>query len=289
MSLEAFLQAAWRDHGDQPEAVACRLAEALPLVESPADFGPFVRLLTHVFGEHLGEWQRGLNLLGALTRVPAFDDSILARGPVTRGTAMLRYAGGDHSALAGLSDEDATYALASAADALAARGQIALAIEALSKATARAPATLTTEHPAVRALAVCGNNLSVALEKLPALGRVEGHAMIAAAETGLRYWKLAGTWLEEERAEYQLSRCQLRVGEIDAAMASIGRCIDVCVRNNAEPLELFFGYAVQAVLYRTKGELAPFTQSRDAALGQYVLIPDGDRKWCDREYQELEG
>lgn len=287
MSFETFLQTAWRDHGDHPEAVAARLAEALPLVESRADFGPFVRLLTHVYGEHLGEWQRGVDLLDALTRVPAFDDSALVRGPVIRGTAMLRYANGEHSAMAELSESDATYALASAADALAARGQIALAIDAFSKAMARAPATLTAEHPAVRALAVCGNNLSTVLEKLPELGLVESHAMIATAETGLRYWKLAGTWLEEERAEYQLSRCQLRAGEIEAATASIGRCIDVCIRNNAEPFELFFGYAVQAVVYRTKGELAAFAQSRGAALRQYALIPDTDQRWCDREYKEI--
>lgn len=289
MPLESFLQTAWRDHGDHPEAVAARLAQALPLVESPADFGPFVRLLTHVYGEHLGEWQRGVKLLEALARVPAFDGSTLAKGPVTRGAAMLRYASGDHSALAGLSDDDAGYALASAADALAARGQITMAIDAFSKATARAPASLAAEHPAVHALAVCGNNLSAVLEKSPALGLVERHAMIAAAETGLRYWKLAGTWLEEERAEYQLSRSQLRAGEVDAAMASIGRCIDICSRNNAGPFELFFGYAVQAVVYRAKGEVPAFAQSRGAALMQYALIPDSDKQWCDREYKELGG
>jgi hypothetical protein len=202
---------------------------------------------------------------------------------------MLRYASGDHSALTGLAEDDASYALASAADALAARGQIALAIDAFSIATARAPATLTAEHPAVRALAVCGNNLSVALEKLPELGLVESRTMIASAETGLRYWKLAGTWLEEERAEYQLSRSQLRAAQLDAAIASIGRCIDICIRNTADPFELFFGYAVQAVAYRAKGELAAFAQSRGAALQHYALIPDSERQWCDREFKELEG
>jgi tetratricopeptide (TPR) repeat protein len=289
MSFDALLQAAWRDHGDQPEAVASCLTEALPLIESPTDFGPFVRLLTHVYGEHLGEWQRGLDLLQALTRVPAFDDSTVARGPITRGAAMLRYASGDHSALAGLTDEDATYALATAADALAARGQIAPAIDAFSKAMAHAPATLTTEHPAVRALAVVGNNLSVALEKSPELDLVESQAMIAAAEAGLRYWKIAGTWLEEERAEYQLSLSRLRAGDLDAALESIDRCIEICTRYDAEPFELFFGYAVQAVVYQAKGDLAAFAQSRGAAMAEYANIPDSERAWCNREHNELGG
>ncbi|MDB5860663.1 MAG: hypothetical protein JWQ76_4352 [Ramlibacter sp.] len=289
MTLQSFLQAGWRDHGDHPEDVAIRLAESLALVEAPADVAPFVRLLTHVHGEHLGQWQRGIDLLEALARVPAFDGSALVRGPVMRGTAMLRFVGGDPSALEGLSDEDATHALASAADALAARGQVASAIAAFSLALARVPDTLDKEHPAARALAVCGNNFSAVLEKSADLGPAETRAMIAAAETGLRYWKLAGTWLEEERADYQLSRCQLRAGDVEAAMASIDRCIAVCTRNDAPPFELFFGHAVRAVLHRVRGEHAAFVESRRAALEHYVLIPADEQRWCEREHTELGG
>lgn len=287
VTLQSVLQSGWRDHGDHPEDVASRLAESFALVAAPADIGPFVRLLAHVCGEHLGQWQRGVELLEALTRMPAFDGSELASGPVTRATAMLRYAGGDPSALEGLSDEDATYALAIAADALAARGQMAQAIDAFFQALARAPGTPATGHPVVHALAVTGNNLSAALEKSAVLGPVERDAMIAAAETGLRHWKLAGTWLEEERAEYQLARCQLRAGDAGAALASIDRCIAVCTRNAAPPFELFFGHAVRAVACRAMGNLAAFAESRQVALQQHALVPAEERQWCEREYQEL--
>jgi hypothetical protein len=105
----------------------------------------------------------------------------------------------------------------------------------------------------------------------------------------LRYWKLAGTWLEEERAEYQLSRSRLRVGDTGAAMASIDRCIDICTRNGAPPFEMFFGYAVKAVVHRAKGESTEFAANRRIALEQYERIPDSDRQWCARERDEIGG
>ena len=287
--LQAFLQAGWADHGDHPHEVAARLPHAFALVETPADIGPLVRLLTHVHGEHLGQWQRGVELLDAVQRLPAFDGSDVARGPVTRGRAMLRFAGGDASALQGLSAEDAAHALASAADALAARGQVARAIETLHLALARVPEAPAPGHPLVRTLAVCGNNMSAVLEKSTDLGPAEREAMLLAAATGLRYWKLAGTWLEEERAEYQLARCQLRAGDAAAARDSIDRCIALCGRNAAPAFEQFFGHAVRALACRALGDEAGFAASRQAALLHYGSIPGEEQRWCRREYEELEG
>jgi hypothetical protein len=103
----------------------------------------------------------------------------------------------------------------------------------------------------------------------------------------LRYWKLAGTWLEEERAEYQLARSQLRAEDLNAALASTERCIAVCTRNRAPPFELFFGHAVRALVQRAKGDSSAFAESRRAALEQYALVPADEQKWCEREYKEL--
>lgn len=52
MSFAAFLETAWNDHADQPDAVAARLALALERVEAVADIPPLARLITHVYGEH---------------------------------------------------------------------------------------------------------------------------------------------------------------------------------------------------------------------------------------------
>jgi tetratricopeptide (TPR) repeat protein len=289
MTLHALVEAAWRDHADQSEAVAARLADALALLQGPQDYAPFTRLVTHVYGEHLGQWQRGIDLLESASRLPAFAPGSDADAAVRRGIAVLRLGSGEHAALDRLAVEDRTYALAAAADALGARGDVATAVDFLEQALACAPASLPGDHPAARALAICGNNLSAVLEGKSGLSPDETGAMLAAAACGLRFWKLAGTWLEEERAHYQLARCQLRAGDAAAARTSIDGCIDVCERNDAPPFERFFGHAVRALAARAQGDDAAFEASRRAALAQYALVPEGDRTWCARELGEIGG
>lgn len=164
MTLRALIEEGWRDHGDQPEDVAVRLAGALPLLGQPDDYPPFVRLLTHVYGEHLGEWQRGVGLLEASTRLPSFAPATAASAAVRRGVAALRLGGGDRSAVLGLSDADRAHAFASAADALAARGDLPTAIDYLGQALACASAPIPRDHPAIRALAARAQGDDAAFE-----------------------------------------------------------------------------------------------------------------------------
>ncbi len=288
MTLSDFVAAAWRAHGDESEEVAERIADSLHLVAQPEDVAPFVRLLTHVYGEHLGRWQRGVELLEAIQRSPACDGNAAATEPLRRGIAALRVADGDGAATDSLTEADRAYAFATAADALAARGELGRGIELLERALACVPADLGADHPAIRALAITGNNVSAALEIRETLDARESAAMVRAAEAGLRYWKLAGTWLEEERAEYQLARSLLRAGDVEAARERIDRCIEICRENDAPAFERFFGHAVRALVARAAGDAAGYESHRQAALEHYARVPDGEQSWCDRERSELE-
>lgn len=58
MSFEGFINQCWSDHGDAPEQVADRLSQNISLVTKPADVGPMVHIVTHIFGEHLAQWDR---------------------------------------------------------------------------------------------------------------------------------------------------------------------------------------------------------------------------------------
>ena len=111
--------------------------------------------------------------------------------------------------------------------------------------------------------------------------------MIAAAEGGLKYWKQAGTWLEEERAEYRLARSLLQAGKPDAAIASATRCIEVCAANGAPAFEQFFGYAALALAQRAAVDVAAFTASREHARQLYELVPAAERQWCESDLEEL--
>ena len=247
-TIDTFLESAWSDHADRPQDVADRMAASFDVIQAPEHVPPFVRLLVHVYGEHLGEWQRGVDLLGSLRRLPAVDASTPAVDSIVRGVATLRYASGSPETLNALSPEDQVLALATASSALA--------------------ATLEEKHDRTAS---------------------ETEAMVAAAEAGLKYWKLAGTWLEEERAEYRLARSLLQAGQPSAAIRSAKRCLAVCEQNTAPPFEQFFAHAVVALAHRASGNEASFEAHHRMARSVFEQLPEAERKWCESDLAELNG
>ena len=286
MSFDQFLESAWDDHVDHLEQVAERLLQSLQQVAAPENVAPFVHLLTHVFGEHLGQWQRGVELMQAMRALPACSGSD-AVAALDRGIATMRYANGDGSALVALAVDERVAALASAASALAGHNEFKRALVAYGEALQHASAGLPAGSPAVRALAVGGNNLAAALEEKPERDAVETQGMIAAAEGGLRYWKQAGTWLQEERAEYRLARCLLRAGQAAAALRSGQRCIEICTQNDAPAFEQFFGHAVLALAQRAVGDAQAFAVTRERAQAFFEQVPVAEQRWCESDLKEI--
>jgi tetratricopeptide (TPR) repeat protein len=287
MAIDSFLEAAWNDHADHPQAVADRIAASLQMVQAAGDVPPFVRLLAHVYGEHLGEWQRGCELLDALRATLGFDASEAATTLLDRNIAALRFAGGDACALDPLSAEDRVCALAIAASALAGRGDLDRAIVAFDRALALGRAGLPPGSAAIRALAVGGNNLAVTLEDKRDRSALETRAMVAAAEAGVTYWIQAGTWLEEERAEYRLARSLLQAGEPHAAVEHATRCMAICESHDAAPLERFFAHAALAMAQRAAGNAARFDDDRRMATHFFEQLAAEDRTWCQADLDQL--
>ncbi len=286
MSFDAFLAQAWNDHGDRPREVADRLASSLDVIAATENIPAFAHLATHVFGEHLGEWSRGVELLTSLRRLPAYDRAKSARS-VDRGIAILRYSGGAGDALDALALEDRVSALATASGAFTGRGRFDRAIDAFTQALELGGAGLPAESPATRSLAVGGNSLAAALEGKKDRDPIETAAMVTAAEAGLTFWKQAGTWLEEERAEYRLARSLLQAGNAATARRSAERCLEICQRNDAPAFERFFAYAVLAFAQRASGDLDAFEAARREALQLFEQLPPDERQWCESDLKEL--
>ena len=286
MNFDAFIETAWADHGERPREVADRLAASLGVVEAPDHVAPFARLVSHVFGEHLGEWERGIAMLQSLRdAIPCAGDA--AALAVAQRIATLRYASGETSGLLELPVETRICGLADVASMLSARGAFGAAIAAYAEATRLADSGLPSGSPAHRALAVGGNNLAAALEGRADRSAAETDGMIAAAEGGLKYWKIAGTWLEAERAEYRLGRSLLQAGRASRALACAERCVALCEANAAPALERFFGYALLAVTRRAAGDADGFAIARGRALDCCEQLQAGERQWCDAELAEL--
>ena len=287
MTLDTFLETAWADHGDHPQEVADRLVNSLDLVTTPEHIPPFTRLLMHVYGEHLGQWTRGIELLESLRTSSACDGNATAAEALRRNIATLRYAGGDADVLATLATPDRVFVLASAAAAFAGRSDYPRAIAAYAEALKLAHAGLPAQSPALRALAIGGNNLAATLEEKADRNSAETDGMVVAAKGALKYWRLAGTWLEEERAEHRLTRSLLAAGRPLEAIESATRCVDVCMRNNAPAIEQFLGVAVQALAQKAAGSTDSFAASRAQARTLFGQLARDDRPWCQTTLDEL--
>ena len=134
MDFATMLTAAWNAHGDHPEDAARTLASSLALIESDEHITNFARVATHVFGEHLGEWQRGIALLEALRELPAFTVGAEASAALKRNFATLRLASGEPLDLTSLNSEDRAIVFANAAAEFAGRNELSRAIDAYAQA-----------------------------------------------------------------------------------------------------------------------------------------------------------
>jgi hypothetical protein len=171
---------------------------------------------------------------------------------------------------------------------LAGRNAFARALPAFTAALDLAAAGVADGSPALRALAVGGNNLAAALQGKADRDAIETAGMVCAAEAGLEFWKRAGTWLEEERAEYQLARSLLAAGRPDAAAQRAQRCLDLCVRNSAPPLEFLYGYIALALAARATDDPSGFATARELADHAFAQLAPADRSCCEADLHALD-
>jgi hypothetical protein len=281
MDFNQFLQEAWRDHQNDATAVAGRLNAGVGLIQENGQIPAFANLAAHVFGEHLGQWEKGITLLEGLRNLSSFvleSESGLA---VTRSIAALRMAGGDDRP-GDLSTSDRIRALAMAASALSAQSQTSRSQELFRSALELAVGSpLDRNDPANRVLAVTGNNMACALEEKENRSPLEDEMMILAAETARKYWEIAGGWIETERAEYRLAMSHLKAGNAAEALRHARLCLQIAQTNQAEPLEIFFGNEALALAERALGNAAGYGSAVDQARNAFAGLSDDDKAWCE--------
>ena len=287
MSFSDFVTRAWDEHANQAAAVAERLATVgVALVDEPAQVAPLAQLIHHVFGEHLGRWDDGLAALQTLAARPACLGNGPAEQAVQRCQASLALCAGQADTRAGMSASDAIRVTALAAAALAEQ-QTPRAMQLLRDALARVDAAqLPADDAAHRALAVAGNNLAGTLEEKAERSPDEVALMILAAQTGRRFWALAGGWLETERAEYRLAMTWLQAGDLLQARQHAQACLDTVQRESAPALERFFAWEALAAVARAAGSAdadAAVTQARLA----FADLDEADRGWCQASLDKL--
>lgn len=290
MLADDFIPQAWRDHAEAPESVAERLQAAWSQIDDAARLAPFARLVTHVLGEHLGRWDDGLALLDQLSALPvaALDEAATARRALVREQATLTLAGGRPLAepLADVEEHAAVQALLSAVHS--GRHDVAAAEQALDAALALTAAVQQPPAPggscAWRPLAIAANNLACELLDHPPRSPAGDATMVRAAALAVQYWRLAGTWLETERAHWRLSTCRLAAGDAPGAVAAAQDCLDLCAAQDRPDtemaLEFFYGHHQQALAQRAAGQSQDAARSAEQARSWFDRMEAGTRDAC---------
>ena len=288
MSFDEFLTKAWNEHGTMSAEVAERLESAGNLAESGEQITKLAQLVTHVFGEHLGRWQDGIKLLKDLNKNRSSKDQSECDAAIKRSIAALEVAEGKSKSLEAFSNSDQIRILAVAASALSGQKKALKARDIFKQAVEKAQLGITKSDPANQTLAITGNNLAAGLEEQANRSADETALMIFAAKTARKYWEIAGTWLEIERAEYRLAMTYLAAGDVGVALNHARACLEISREHAADPLELFFGYEVLASVEKARKNKIGFSKAIDHMKVAFDGLSPDDRSWCAGYLRKLQ-
>lgn len=278
MDFDRWLAQAWTDHAGHAACVADRIEpQGLPLAATDAQRGALARLAEHVMGAHLARWTEGRAMLA---RIGAEIMDRPTRSTLHLLDAGLALAGGLEGLPADLSPAQRVRVTAMAA-VLLVDHDIARTGELFRRALAEIDTlTLADDDPALRTLAVVGNNLAAALEDKPQRSDAERALMILAAQAGRMHWSRAGTWLEVERAEYRLAMTWLMAGDPMQAKEHAQACLDVVQTHDAPALEHFFAWEAVGTASRAAGHSAAHAHALVQAREAYARLNDDEATAC---------
>ncbi len=288
MTFDDFLNQAWNDHATKAEEVAQRLVDGIKLIEKEEQIPQMTHLATHIFGEHLGQWEMGLSFLEALKANPCFVNGGESDHTLVRSVAALALASGKTDSVGSLSASDHIRALAIAASALAGQMNPENAQAFFRRALDLAQTGIDRNDPANRALAVTGNNLACSLEEKTKRTEIDTKLMILAAQAGRKYWEIAGTWLEVERAEYRLAMTYLKARDLVRALEHAQSCLEIVQENNAPSLEFFFGFEVLALAEKARGNSIGYAKAVEHVKTNFAKLNADDQIWCEPSLRKLE-
>lgn len=286
--LRRFIAQAWEDHVEDDRGVALRLPHALDQVDDTEGLMALARLAVHVYGEHLARWADTLKFLAALARMPCFDPHDADGRTLRLMRAAVGLAAGESDLRGQMPASDRVVVGARAANLLAlhdtarCRALFDESIETL------AAAVLPGSDPAARALAVAGNNIASSLETLAGRDEAGTALMLRAAEAGRRWWGLAGTWLETERAEYRLALAWLAAGDAARARTHAQCCLAIIDQQpDAPAFERFYGLEALARAERAAGDAAAHAEAVAAAQATFGRLTAEDQAACRKVLDAL--
>lgn len=270
-ALRAWLDQAWNDHAEAPRRVGDELLTRVLALADDADGAEALRLGQHVLLAHLGD------AAAAQAMVDAAPDG--ERLTPMRERARWALATFEDKAAPTIADAPRWGALRDVVSAEIARGRIHRARTLLLGEEAAAAAS--SDEAARKSYAASANNTAADLRSGPRGNAARDTLMIEAAELARRAWERAGTWMNVERADYQLAMCHAVLGHGAPALAAARACLARCEAEGAGPDELFFAHEALLHAHRAVGDAAATAGERERMQALLAGIDDeGMKAWC---------
>lgn len=247
MDFDATIRAAWNDHTGDAADTADRLADAVEHIAGPEQLGPYASVVGHVVGQHLHAWPRAAELI---EQAIARCGDVEIPGGALRHLAVARYLAGDvvramatELRAAAVDEHDAiesvTVVRAMTAEALLNTGETEGPIT-LFRETVHVARQLPDEAGATRTMAIAANNMASTLlerdDRTPACDA----AMAELAGLAREFWLRAGTWVNEERADYLLALVDLELGRHEPALQAADRALALIEQHGEQDVDRAF-------------------------------------------------
>ena len=284
MKFNEYLRNAWATHAENPRFLADDFKSQFTLMESVEDVMAMSKLIVHVCGEHLGDWEKGIELLRKIKNNATISD----KSEMNRYVAILNLGNNPKSSIDHMSLSDQAHVYAMTASALTSLGGLKNAERFFKSAVEIAKTTLLKNDPAHKAIAMAGNNIACRLDEKIELTSHESELMIFAAKEARLSWELAGTWKEVERAEYRLSKSFFKNRDFKTALIHAEACMEIIRSNKEEPVEIFFASEVLALShYQLKNQMG-FASAIAQMKGAFDELESSDQNWCQKTLDTIE-
>lgn len=282
MTFSKYLDESWNLHAADSRKVAESFSSGLNLVTTAEEMSDMIHLISHVFGEHLGEWQRGIDLLESLKTYPLNLNSEKNLAQIQKSIRIYKLADHQFPEILQLPKADQAAIHAGAAKGYAGLHNAETSKLFLLHALELMDSTNDPKSSAHRDLAIAGNQIAVAFEEKSALSQIEKDYMIFAAQIARKHWEIAGTWMNVERAEYRFAKVFIKTNQSQQALNHALACIEICQKNSAPDLEFFFGYEVVAESQQIAKNLSGFSQAIEKMREHFDKLSEADKQWTEK-------
>ncbi len=286
MDFNELINDGWARHDSETEAVLAQLEANVALADAPDKAVPFIMLATHTAGAHAGDWPRGA-VLAEKVIAPLEESAALA--PALGNLAVAQFMAGD--AVAALASEARSVQLSEAEPvSMMVRTRVLTASALVDAKRLDEGAKLYTAAVALaraqgeklacdRAIAVTSNNLAGEFLNKPDRTEPESALMLQAAQNARVFWLKAGTWENEERAEYLLACVHNALGEPEKALEHSARGLDVISKNGEEVVD-------EAFLNLTIANSSRLLENREAYDRAIRRADELAEQWTDTGLKE---